>query len=97
MNYRKMLEALASYAKSGRAPELREFVQKLVDEEKARRKRTAARLQAMRKALSWYADHMPNQSGSNYKALDIELRRQAVQEVALSLDASAAKSARSKA
>lgn len=45
------------------------------------RRRTAARLWAMRKALIWYADHMPNKYENNYAELDIELRRQAVQEV----------------
>ena len=49
MNFRKMLEYLASYAKSDRAPELREAVQLLVDDEAARRKRTAARLRWHRK------------------------------------------------
>jgi len=36
MNFRKTLECLASYAKSDRAPELREAVQRLVDNEAAR-------------------------------------------------------------
>lgn len=49
MNFRKMLECMAAYAKSDRAPELREAVQLLVDDEVARRKRTAARLRWHRK------------------------------------------------
>lgn len=52
MNFRKMLECLVSYAKSDRAPELREAVQRLVDNEAARRKRTAARLRWHRKHAS---------------------------------------------
>lgn len=52
MNFRKMLECLALYAKSDRAPELREAVQRLVDDEAARRKRTAARLWEMREMMA---------------------------------------------
>lgn len=51
MNFRKMLECLVSYAKSDRAPELREAVQRLVNNEAARRKRTAARLWVLRTQL----------------------------------------------
>lgn len=43
MNFRKMLDSLVAYAKSDRAPEMREAIQRLVDDERARRKRTAAR------------------------------------------------------
>jgi hypothetical protein len=78
MNFRKMLECLVSYAKSDRAPELREAVQRLVDNEVARRKRTAARLWEMRRHSIWYAGHMHDKDECNYRALDIELRRQAV-------------------
>lgn len=42
------------------------------------RRRTAARLWAMRKALIWYADHM---RPVPHNCFHIELRRQAVQEV----------------
>jgi hypothetical protein len=79
MNFRKMLECMAAYAKSDRAPELREAVQLLVDDEVARRKRTAARLWEMRRHSIWYAEHMKDHDDEcNYRALDIELRRQAV-------------------
>lgn len=56
MNFRKMLECMAAYAKSDRAPELREAVRRLVDDEVARRKRTAARLRWHRRHAS---DHDP--------------------------------------
>lgn len=53
MNFRKMLDyliqyAIIQYAKADRPQELREMVQRLVDDERARRKRTAARLWIMR-------------------------------------------------
>lgn len=75
MNFKKMLEALASYVKSDRAPELREVVQKLVDDERARRHRTAARLRTMRRQLIWYAEHMENAAWhEELKQIDIEDR-----------------------
>lgn len=45
------------------------------------RGKTSVRLWAMRRHLIWYAENMPNQDENNYRALDIELRRQAVEVV----------------
>lgn len=90
MNFRKMLEALVFYAKSDRAPELRETVQRLVNDEQARRRRTAVRLWMMREQhrnlLAKYvsiADVYTDGCGTPFpeiQRMDTEERRKAVQE-----------------
>lgn len=70
---------LVDYSKAQRDPDLTGYIGDLVNKEKIARGKTAARLWAMRRYLIWYAENMPNQDENNYRALDIELRRQAVE------------------